>query len=332
MSLTTTPDGDSDALALSIENKFGKLPSSTAQSSAIPSATEIAERKARRARLALEASALPVSTTDPNSEDYIPLDAYDSDGEFKPSRMQVGTWHEPPKEKDTRLVKDEEGFMEGFEEYTESGTGAETLGEGFARSSKKSGTDKGRSRLTTDSLNVTARQTKANRAAQRDAMRAVIDAAEGGGAHSSGSDGSDASSEEDSASDDEMSRQHMFHQTQTSYALPSSVSAGYLKAQRRPKQPKETTPLVKLSAALGGLRERVEAIQLEKAKLRRRVQEVGREREEVRGRLEHIQKGLEDASRELEGINGQDRGREGAAAGSDAAREEAEAGAAAGPS
>ena len=102
LSLTTTPDPDEQRM-VDIESKFGK-PSPLSNSTSIPSATEIAERKARRARLALEQSA---ATNDPESEDFIPLEAYDSDGEFKPTRMQVGTYvsdNHSSNDKNTRLV------------------------------------------------------------------------------------------------------------------------------------------------------------------------------------------------------------------------------------
>ncbi|KPI36543.1 uncharacterized protein AB675_4327 [Cyphellophora attinorum] len=309
LSLTTTPDPASDSLALSAESKFGKLPAST--STAIPSATEIAERKARRARLALEQSALPASTTDPDSEDYIPLDAYDSDGEFKPSRMQVGTWHQPAKEKDTRLVHEDEDIAEGFEEFTEPS--GPIIGEGFlggssiSRNSKtsRSDTKKERNRLTTDSLNLTSRSAKLNAAAHRDAIRAAIDAAEGNDHASSNASSDDNSASEisdDDSSGDETARHHLFEQSQTSHALPSALSGAYMKQAKRPKQPPVTSPIPKINAALGGLRERVEAIRLEKAALQRRKEALVQEREGIRGRLEYIQNGLEESGRELEGV------------------------------
>jgi hypothetical protein len=75
----------------------------------IPSATEISEAKARRARKAQEA----------NAEDFIALEDYDSDGEFRPQRMQVSTFFEKSAEKDTRLVRDDEDIAEGFEAFVD---------------------------------------------------------------------------------------------------------------------------------------------------------------------------------------------------------------------
>ena len=290
LSLTTTPE-PSDNLALSVESKFGKLPATA--TTAIPSATEIAERKARRARLALEQSALPASTTDPDSEDYIPLDAYDSDGEFKPTRLQVSTWHQPTKEKDTRLVHEDEDIAEGFESFTEATDPILQT---------KTSSSRGNNRLTTDSLNLTSRSARANASAQRDAMRAAIDAAEGASS-TSNSDSDDASDASDQ-SDDDRNRNQAYELSQASHALPSSLSGAYAHKAQRPQQPKTTTPIMKLSAGLQGLRDRVTSIGVERDRLRRELAEVRKERVEVLERKEFIQRSLETAAKELEAVDG----------------------------
>ena len=274
LSLTTTPDPE-EARSLDVAAKFG--PSKTSSSSAIPSATEIAERKARRARLALEQTALPASTTDPNSEDYIPLDAYDSDGEFKPSRMQIGTWHAPAKEPESRLQHEDEDIAEGFDTFV-------------------SDNHDPRGRITTDSLNLTSKSARHNAAAQREAMRARIDAAE------ASDDDSDASGDGSGYDSDDAARHHAYELAQTAYGLPSAGNSRYLQAQKRPKQPKETTPIVKLSAGLQGLRDRVTAIGVEKGRLERRLTEIAQEREDVRKRQDHIQKSLQESAAELERV------------------------------
>ena len=75
----------------------------------IPSAAEIEEAKARRARKAQEA----------NADDFIALDDYDSDGEFRPQRMQVSKFLDKSSAKDTRLVRDDEDIAEGFEAFVD---------------------------------------------------------------------------------------------------------------------------------------------------------------------------------------------------------------------
>lgn len=75
----------------------------------IPSTAEIEEAKARRARKAQEA----------NAEDFIALEDYDSDGEFRPQRMQVSKFLDKSSEKDTRLVRDDEDIAEGFEAFVD---------------------------------------------------------------------------------------------------------------------------------------------------------------------------------------------------------------------
>ena len=298
MSLTTTPD-PSETRSLDIASKFG--PSSTSTPSAIPSATEIAERKARRARLALEQSALPSSTTDPNSEDYIPLDAYDSDGEFKPTRMQVGTWHAPTKDPESRLVAEDEDIAEGFEDFV-------------------SDNPHPRGRITTDSLNLTSRSARTNARAQREAMRAQIDAAEDSDSDGSGADGGEGSGYDS----DDAARHHAYELAQTGYGLPTARSGpDYLQAQKRPRQPKEVTPIVKLSAGLAELRERVAAIGVERGRLERRLGEIEREREEVRKRQEHIQTSLRESAAELERVEMEREQREGEERGEEGGRSEA---------
>lgn len=306
LSVATTPDPQ-ETRSLDIASKFGTT-SSLATSSAIPSATEIAERKARRARLALEQSALPPSTTDPNSEDYIPLDAYDSDGEFKPSRMQVGTWHaSTTKEPESRLIHEDEDIAEGFDSFVSDN--ADPHG-----------------RYTTDSLNLTSRSARTNAAAQREAMRAQIEAAEASPNDSDDTDRSGAGSGYDS---DDAERHHAYELAQTAYGLPSSAVGGAsssgINAHKRPRQPRETTPILKLSAGLAGLRERVAAIGVEKARLERRLGEIQTEKMDVKRRQEHIQASLGESAAELERVEReQQREREGRERGEGAEGEDGE--------
>jgi hypothetical protein len=106
--------------ALDISSKFGSSLARYGQPSAIPSATEIAEKKARRARLAKEQEA-----------DFISLDPddpmLDDDEDLDPNVMrdERGNLVLKPKDKyglsESRLVHEDEDIMENFDEFTEDG-------------------------------------------------------------------------------------------------------------------------------------------------------------------------------------------------------------------
>jgi Nineteen complex-related protein 2 len=102
-----TSSAEEDA-GLDVASKFGSQ-SAFPTTSHIPSALEISEKKRRRARLAKEQG----------SEDFIALDDYDSDGEFKPQRMQISTFLDKSVESDTRLIHDDEDMAEGFESFVD---------------------------------------------------------------------------------------------------------------------------------------------------------------------------------------------------------------------
>lgn len=105
-SLSTNAPATDEEAGLDVASKFGPQ-RSLHGSTHIPSATEVEEKKQRRARLAKEHG----------SEDFVALEDHDSDGEFKPQRLQVSTFLE--KEKDTRLMRDDEDIAEGFEAFVD---------------------------------------------------------------------------------------------------------------------------------------------------------------------------------------------------------------------
>lgn len=110
-------DVSSSTQALDLSSKFGTSLSRYQQSSAIPSATEIAEKKARRARLAKEQQA----------DEYISLDPDDPDLDDDDNVMkdESGRLILKPKDKygqmESRLVADDEDIMENFDDFTEDG-------------------------------------------------------------------------------------------------------------------------------------------------------------------------------------------------------------------
>lgn len=114
----TSKNDEQSELGIDVRDKFG---TSLARyqdpiSSAIPSAEQIAEKKERRARLALESKAEEYISLDPDDPGW----QEDDDGNIV--RDMAGRL--VLKEKDTygiqqsRLVRDDEDMMEGFDEYT----------------------------------------------------------------------------------------------------------------------------------------------------------------------------------------------------------------------
>jgi hypothetical protein len=115
---TAADDGNKGEV--DVAAKFGELMTVTAPS-LIPTEAEIREKKARRARLAKEQESNSLT-----EQDYISLE--DNANE---------DWEVVDKEdlKDTRLVRDDEDFAEGFDEYVEDGR--ISLGKKAEREQKK---------------------------------------------------------------------------------------------------------------------------------------------------------------------------------------------------
>ena len=272
--------------ALDTASKFGT--SSASGSSAIPSASEIAEKKARRERLAKESQAAALTTSGRNTgsvrnqDDFVSLDAFDSDGEFKPSRLQVSTYIKDDKAADemeyTRLVPEDEDIAEGFEHFLED--------QPAGHQSKKSA----------NRINMSMKQDPKR---ERDAMRDMIEVAEGASgeeSEESGSENSDASAE------------HAYMTAQTRHGagfshLSKEERRRQDKEAQRPKQPEKTTPVPTLAASLGRLRELKEAAELNKTRAQTRKVEIERRLKEVEVEKTRIQSALEDLGRQLEEAN-----------------------------
>ncbi|KAJ5223030.1 uncharacterized protein N7469_009270 [Penicillium citrinum] len=142
-STPSTPKASTDEekdRTVDVAAKFGEVMKVSGQS-AIPSEAEIREKKARRARLALEHGA------NVNEEDYIALEDNDTRDDDDWDAVARG---EKEKYVDTRLIRDDEDFAEGFDEYVEDGK--ISLGRKAEREQKRK---------------------------NRDAMRELIDDAEG---------------------------------------------------------------------------------------------------------------------------------------------------------
>jgi hypothetical protein len=113
-STPSTPKASTDDekdRTIDVAAKFGEI-MVVSGSSAIPSEGEIREKKARRARLALEHGS-------GKEDDFISLeDNIGSDDDWDAIARGEKL---PEKESDTRLVRDDEDFAEGFDEYVEDG-------------------------------------------------------------------------------------------------------------------------------------------------------------------------------------------------------------------
>ncbi|KAE8382227.1 nineteen complex-related protein 2-domain-containing protein [Aspergillus bertholletiae] len=110
-STPSTPNNATDddkEKAIDVAAKFGEVMKVTAPA-AIPSEAEIREKKERRARLAKEQQ-YGIST----ERDFISLDDTMADEEWN-SR------NEKEDLRDTRLIRDDEDFAEGFDEFVEDG-------------------------------------------------------------------------------------------------------------------------------------------------------------------------------------------------------------------
>ncbi|KAF2485369.1 nineteen complex-related protein 2-domain-containing protein [Neohortaea acidophila] len=221
-SMSDVDEMASGTQALDITSKFGTSLSRYQQPSAIPSAAEIAEKKARRARLAKEQAAEEYISLDPDDPDL------DNEDEDDPNVMRddYGRLVLKPKDKyneaESRLTHDDEDMMENFDEFTEA-----------------------------DGKIVMGRKAEAEAAKRRKAdMAAQIAAAEGGAASDSDSDAS------------ERARNEAFEAAQTrhgTYGSKSTSADPY--ADVRPKTPPVISPLPTLDGVIERLRKQVAELQ-----------------------------------------------------------------------
>lgn len=304
--------------ALDLAAKFGTS-SALSSASAIPSAAEIQEKKDRRARLAKEQQAAKLGLTASSAggsigknDDYVSLDAYDSDGEFKPSRLQVASFtkadHLQSAEEYTRLVPEDEDLAEGFDSFVEDEhniTGIDSRRDG----------DRSRNRILMSRANPNQRQQDLR---DRETLRAMIDEAEGGGGgtgmsqrHSSDNDGNasgDESDESNSSDSSDASLRHAYNAAQTSrgtaaFGHNETAAKTRRRAERdaiRPRQPEKTTSIPTLAVALGRLRELHGQAEMEKQRAEKRKAEIERRLVEVESEKGRIQQGLEELGRQLE--------------------------------
>jgi hypothetical protein len=250
---------------LDLLSKFGEPSSSTTRTGAIPTEAEIREKKERRARLALEHEATGGQPS--QSEDFIPLEDYDSDGEFKPRRMQVSTYlqKEVDREEKTRLVRDDEDIAEGFDDFVED-AGRVTLSRKARREQEKK---------------------------EREGMRELIEQAE------DSSEESDSEAEANEAYELAQSRAGM-----DGLRLSSGGSGvdifGIKKRMKRTREPTVLTKIPRLGDVVKGMRERLKEMEDEKTRMQKKVEDLDQELADVKSREEDIQQKLVEAGEEFE--------------------------------
>ncbi len=255
-SYNSSVEEDEDLKALDVVSKFGGG-SSSRSSGAIPTETEIREKKERRARLAKEHGA---------EADYISLEDYDSDGEFKPRRVQsaVSTYLQKESDReDTRLVRDDEDIAEGFEDFVED-AGRVTL-------NKKGKREQARKEL--------------------EERRELIEMAE------DSSEESDSEAEANEAYEMAQSRAGMDGLRLGDSAKAQSVRK---RATRGAREPSVMAKIPRLGDVVKGLKERLKEMEDGKGRMEKRMQEIDRELMKVKETEEHIQQQLVEAGEEFE--------------------------------
>ena len=244
---------------------IGEPSTFTGATGAIPTEAEIREKKERRARLALEHEVSGERRS--KSEDFISLEDYDSDGEFKPRRMQVSSYlqKEADREGETRLVRDDEDMAEGFEDFVE---------------------DAGRVTLSRKGRREQARK-------EREGMRELIEMAE------DSSEESDSEAEANEAYEMAQSRAGMDGLRLTS----GDSGRGPLGVKNRVKRTREPTVLTRiprLGDVVKGLRDTLKEMEDEKTRMKKKVQDFDQELVDVKNREEDIQQKLIEAGEEFE--------------------------------
>jgi hypothetical protein len=113
--LKPSSDEEEESRTLDVASKFGPLASLVPEpSSAIPTAAEIEEKKARRRRLAQEEKAYEDEGERPWASDD------EGEDDFRMRRNEISV---RPKDKypETRLIHDDEDIAEGFDDFVEDG-------------------------------------------------------------------------------------------------------------------------------------------------------------------------------------------------------------------
>ncbi|KAK5124186.1 hypothetical protein LTR85_001889 [Meristemomyces frigidus] len=248
--------------ALDLSSKFGSSLARYQQSSGIPSAAEIAEKKERRARAAKEQAAEEYISLDPDDPG---LDNDDEDGDPNVTRDEQGRLILAPKDKydmaESRLVREDEDIMENFEDFTEDG----------------------KMHLGRKAEMEAAKKRKKDMAAQ-------IAQAEGSGSESEDSDAS------------EKERNAAFEAAQTrhgTYAANNGTSTDSYE-HLRPKTPPKISPLPTLDGVLERLRKQVSEMQSTRMRKLQEMDALQREKVRLAEEEVRIQKALKETAEKFQ--------------------------------
>ncbi|KAK3618503.1 hypothetical protein LTR56_024589 [Elasticomyces elasticus] len=254
---------------LDLSSKFGSSLARYQQPlpipSAIPSATEIAEKKARRARLAKEQAAEEYISLDPddpnldNSENEDTNVMTDTNGRLvlKPKDK----WNES----ESRLVKEDEDILENFEDFTEDGK-----------------------------VHIGRKAEKEAAKRRKNDMAAQIAAAEG-------SD-SDASSASDSSEKNRIAAYEASQTRHGTYAATHNATPEDPYAHMRPKTPPKITAIPTLDAVVERLRKQVAEMQSGRARKLQEMSVLQREKVHLAEEEVRIQKALKETAEKFEAM------------------------------
>ncbi|KAK5135406.1 hypothetical protein LTR08_005348 [Meristemomyces frigidus] len=273
---TSIQDMEQSTQALDLTSKFGSSLARYQQASAIPSAAEIAEKKERRARAAKEQQAEEYISLDPDDPG---LDDDDEDADPNVTRDEQGRLILKPVDKysaaESRLVREDEDIMEGFDAFTEDG----------------------QVHLGRAAELAAARKRKVDMAAQ-------IASAEG---EASDAENSDASERGRNAAFEAAQTRHGTYGT-THHNTTSSTSD-----HPRPKAPSVISPLPTLDSVLERLRRQLDAMQSTRARKLQEMAALRREKVRLAGEEVRIQRALRETAEKFRVLRGE-RGISGAGA------------------
>jgi len=249
--------------ALNLSSKFGSSLAryqEQAANAGIPSAAEILEKKARRARLAKEQAAEEYISLDPDDPD---LDN-EEDDDPNVTRDERGKLILKPKDKygmeESRLVRDDEDVLEDFEDFTEDGKvhlGRQAEAEAQRR--------------------------------RRDDMAARIAEAEG---EEEDSDSSDSSEKERNAAFEAAQTRH------GTYA--GNVTSEDSNEHLRPQVPPKISPLPTLDSVLERLRRQLGEMQSNRIQRLKEMESLKREKVRLAEEEVRIQKALRETAEKFQ--------------------------------
>ncbi|KAI9805418.1 MAG: hypothetical protein M1825_000669 [Sarcosagium campestre] len=236
-------DVDNDALgkSMALGASFG-----LSQAPHVPSGAEIREKKERRARIAQE-------------QDFINLDEADESDKGKELSTSLR-----PKWEETRLVRDDEDFGEGFDEFVDDG--GITLGK---------------------------KADKEQRRKRRAEMQALIKEAEGSSEETS--DDSDA--DRRAAYEAAQTRAGAYGSREDAA---TAKIAGVAAQRSRAQTPPKMTPIPSLEDVLARLEATLGSLEYSKMQNIRKMEELAREKAEIAAREIEIQTLLKDAGENYE--------------------------------